>query len=100
MAPDFGKLATVEFDDTGKDTEQAVSLLASGAVTLPHFTAWSRERDSWIAKRAGARAGVNKGELKFKVSGKGAVSVYGLNARFPVTLYADQWARLIAAIDG
>ena len=37
------------------------------------------------------------GELSFKVREKGAVSVYGLNARFPVTLYADQWERLFSA---
>lgn len=30
-----------------------------------------------------------------KVSAKGAVSVYGLG-RFPVTLYATQWAQLLA----
>jgi hypothetical protein len=35
--------------------------------------------------------------LKFKVSEKGGVSVYNLNARFPVTLYADQWKRLMEA---
>ena len=34
--------------------------------------------------------------LSAKVSQKGAVSVYGLNARFPVTLYAQQWAKLEA----
>lgn len=33
--------------------------------------------------------------IHFKVSEKGAVSVYGLNARFPVTLYGSQWDRLI-----
>lgn len=38
--------------------------------------------------------------ISFKVSEKGAVSVYGLNARFPVTLYADQWDRLMAEADG
>lgn len=38
------------------------------------------------------------GKLSFKVSEKGAVSVYGLQARFPVTLYGDQWARLIAQV--
>ena len=32
--------------------------------------------------------------LSFKVSEKGAVSVYGLQ-RFPVTLYAEQWTRLL-----
>jgi hypothetical protein len=39
----------------------------------------------------------NKRSIKFKVSEKGAVSVYGLNARFPVTLYAGQWAKLFEA---
>jgi hypothetical protein len=36
--------------------------------------------------------------LAFKVSTKGAVSVYGLG-RFPVTLYQEQWDRLMAAGD-
>jgi hypothetical protein len=39
------------------------------------------------------------GELTFKVSGKGAVSVYGLG-RFPVTLYQEQWIRLLAVAEG
>ena len=38
------------------------------------------------------------GTLSFRVSGKGAVSVYGLG-RFPVTLYQEQWDRLLAASD-
>jgi hypothetical protein len=32
--------------------------------------------------------------LRLKVSDKGGVSVYGLNSRFPLTLYANQWSRL------
>lgn len=36
------------------------------------------------------------GELTFKVGDKGGVSVYGLG-RFPVTLYYEQWKRLLAA---
>lgn len=36
------------------------------------------------------------GSLSFKVSEKGAVSVYGMG-RFPVTLYYEQWMRLFAA---
>jgi hypothetical protein len=39
-----------------------------------------------------------KGGLRLKVSGKGAVSVYGLG-RFPVTLYQEQWMRLLAIGD-
>lgn len=36
-------------------------------------------------------------KLSFKVSEKGALSVYGLG-RFPVTLYVGQWSRLIEII--
>ena len=35
-----------------------------------------------------------KGAISMKVSEKGAVSVYGLG-RFPVTLYKEQWERLL-----
>jgi len=41
----------------------------------------------------------SKSTVKFKVSEKGAVSVYGLG-RFPVTLYRSQWDRLIQAMPG
>ena len=36
--------------------------------------------------------------LTMKVSEKGALSIYGLG-RFPVTLYAGQWERLLSAAD-
>jgi hypothetical protein len=36
--------------------------------------------------------------MHFKVSEKGAVSVYGLG-RFPVTLYYEQWIRLLHSAD-
>jgi len=36
------------------------------------------------------------GDLIFKVGEKGGVSVYGLG-RFPVTLYYEQWNRLLGA---
>ena len=39
----------------------------------------------------------SSGTLTFKVSEKGAVSVYGLG-RFPVTLYQEQWDKLLAAV--
>ena len=38
------------------------------------------------------------GDLIFKVGEKGGVSVYGLG-RFPVTLYYEQWNRLLGAAD-
>ena len=36
--------------------------------------------------------------LGIKVSEKGAVSVYGIG-RFPVTLYQEQWSKLLAKAD-
>ena len=39
------------------------------------------------------------GSIHFKVSQKGAVSVYGLG-RFPVTLYKEQWQRLLEKKEG
>jgi len=42
------------------------------------------------ALKSNGKAG---GQLTYKVSSKGAVSVYGMG-RFPVTLYAEQWERL------
>jgi len=38
------------------------------------------------------------GPMQFKVSDKGGVSVYGLG-RFPVTLYYEQWMRLLSVVD-
>jgi hypothetical protein len=38
------------------------------------------------------------GQLRLKVSEKGALSVYGLG-RFPVTLYKEQWRRLLDIAD-
>ena len=37
-------------------------------------------------------------DLEFRVSEKGGISVYGLG-RFPVTLYYEQWTRLLARAD-
>ena len=38
------------------------------------------------------------GRLSMKVSEKGAISVFGLQ-RFPVTLYASQWERILGMAD-
>ena len=39
-----------------------------------------------------------RGQLALKVSEKGALSVYGMG-RFPVTLYREQWEKLLAMAD-
>ena len=38
------------------------------------------------------------GQLSLKVSEKGGLSIYGLG-RFPVTLYKEQWVKLLAFSD-
>jgi hypothetical protein len=37
-------------------------------------------------------------KLEFRIGQKGGVSVYGLH-RFPVTLYYEQWIKLLGAQD-
>ena len=39
-----------------------------------------------------------RGQLSLRVSEKGALSVYGLG-RFPVTLYREQWEKLLGMAD-
>jgi len=49
-----------------------------------------------LESQSGSR---KKGSLEFRVGEKGGVSVYGLG-RFPVTLYYEQWIRLLDTADG
>ena len=49
------------------------------------------------AENEALKKGKEKG-LSLKVSDKGGVSVYGLG-RFPVTLYKEQWLRLLDISD-
>ena len=46
-----------------------------------------------LEKQVGAK---KSGDLDFRVGAKGGVSVYGLG-RFPVTLYYEQWNKLLDA---
>jgi hypothetical protein len=52
-----------------------------------------RLRNENAALKQGAAAGVT-----MKVSEKGALSIYGMG-RFPVTLYKEQWLKLLAMSD-
>ena len=51
-----------------------------------------KARIAELEKRGGRRTG----SLEFRAGEKGGVSVYGLG-RFPVTLYYEQWVRLLDA---
>jgi hypothetical protein len=52
-----------------------------------------KARVAELEKQSGGR---RAGSLEFRVGEKGGVSVYGLG-RFPVTLYYEQWIRLLDA---
>jgi hypothetical protein len=54
-----------------------------------------KERVAELEKQV---AGRRSGELEFRVGEKGGASVYGLG-RFPVTLYYEQWIRLLDSAD-
>ena len=48
------------------------------------------------AENGALKAAKSHSVLTLRVSAKGAVSVYGMG-RWPVTLYAEQWTRLLAS---
>jgi len=50
------------------------------------------------AENASLKAKRTIGAISVRVSEKGGVSVYGLG-RFPVTLYQEQWEKLLAHAD-
>ena len=63
--------------------EEILAKVAAGGITVEEASKLLEKADQ--AKR---------GALYCKVSEKGAVSVYGLQ-RMPVTLYVEQWERLL-----
>jgi hypothetical protein len=64
--------------------EEILAKLAAGEIKVEDATKMLEEAET-----------TKRGSLYCKVSQKGAVSVYGLQ-RMPVTLYVEQWERLLA----
>ena len=58
----------------------------------------AKELERLRAENAALKARPARGTVSLKVSEKGGVSVYGLG-RFPVTLYKEQWEKLLAMAD-
>jgi hypothetical protein len=50
------------------------------------------------AENAALKQQPKRGVLSLKISEKGGLSVYGLG-RFPVTLYKEQWLKLLGIAD-
>jgi hypothetical protein len=63
--------------------------LEGGFMAEPSYEELKARLDQ-LEKQGGRRTGA----LEFRVGEKGGVSVYGLG-RFPVTLYYEQWIRLL-----
>lgn len=64
---------------------EIIDQLTAGKLTPADAKRLLAEADAASAKR----------KLRLQVSAKGALSVYGLQSRFPVTLYAEQWETLL-----
>jgi hypothetical protein len=76
--------------DYGYNNLSRSLLIRGGEMTEPSYEEL-RARLAELEKQGGGR---RSGELEFRVGEKGGVSVYGLG-RFPVTLYYEQWIRLL-----
>jgi len=71
--------------------------LASGALPVAHGVRLEARLAQIAEDRAEkrGRGTTTANRLNLKVSAKGALSLYGLE-RMPVTLYVEQWGRLLA----
>jgi hypothetical protein len=73
-----------------------------GAALIPLFTDQGRamsdeDLKAELERLRNENAALKKGaasSIRMKVSEKGAVSIYGMG-RFPVTLYKEQWLKLL-----
>ena len=71
------------------ETEPLLRLMTAGQLTMLEVS------EILTAQRAFSSPGRQPGALSFKVSEKGGISIYGLQSRFPVTLYRSQLERLL-----
>lgn len=89
MAIATTKVSAAALLDKCATVQEVLELISAGAVDVSAATKRIAELSQSAPKA-----------LTFRVSDKGAVSVYGLQKQFPVTLYLGQWERLFARIDG
>ena len=77
-------------ENTGHSSEQYAAM-------SERYAAVAAENERLKALNAAMAA--QGAKLSLKVSSKGGLSVYGLNSKWPVTLYLGQWERLFAFVD-
>lgn len=89
------KLAARGLHDLGQEQADALALSygLGPEESIMTIESETEELARLRAENAALKAAKMK-EMSFKVSEKGAVSVYGLQ-RFPVTLYKEQWLRIL-----
>ena len=81
----------IEIPGTGAAATAALSPTDSTAILLAELARLKAENETLRRTPQGR-------PVTFKVSEKGAISVYGLG-QFPVTLYEEQWGRLLGATE-
>ena len=64
---------------------------------MPNEKDLMKQLEQLRAENEALKKRVPTGKISFKVSTKGAVSIYGLG-RFPVTLYSSQVKRLVEVV--
>jgi hypothetical protein len=68
-----------------------------GLITMPTEAEMQAEIERLRAENESLKR-PSRGQMSLRVSEKGALSVYGLG-RFPVTLYREQWEKLLGMAD-
>ena len=66
--------------------------------TLPPPANSAQEEISRLRQELAALRKAKEPKISFKVSPKGAISIYGLQ-RFPITLYREQWESVLSNAD-
>jgi hypothetical protein len=75
-----------------RESKSAIAFLVLGGLKMDESM---EEKIARLEAENRALKGRRSGNLSLKISEKGGVSVYGLG-RFPVTLYKEQWSKLLA----
>lgn len=65
---------------------------------MPNDEELRAENERLRAENEALKKPAARGAMSLKVSEKGALSVYGMG-RFPVTLYREQWEKLLGLSD-
>lgn len=81
---------------TPLDMTQAQALY--DVLTPPELFEFMGKQQQMAVQRASKASTGPAGALRFAISKRGAVSLYGINRQFPITMYVAQWERAIEFI--